>query len=119
MGEIKYFKAPVVSMGIFIISGLIIGGIAAVGFLADEIGQALFQTGRLTNFENQRQVCDALIASNRPDFCQKLLVAQTKTDLSGFNAPPAPPQGIAGALGEFKDIALIGVLGFLAIKLVK
>ena len=105
-------------LGLILIgSGLVISGILATGFLADEIGQALHQVGRLTNFRNQTEVITALIESNRADLAQKLLIAQTQVDLSAFNVQEG--QNILSGLGQTSNLALLAIAGFVAFKVLK
>jgi len=94
--------------------GLIVSGIAAAGYLADEIGQALQQTGQLRNFENQGEVAMALVDSGRADLAQKLLLAQTQTDLAAFNVQSGRVQ--VEQTGSITNLALAGVAAFVAFK---
>ena len=95
---------------------LIVGGIAASGFLVTAISWALTAAGQLTNFGTIADVADALNRSGRPDLASDLLVAQSQGNTEAFDIQEA-----AGGFFGRTDVDLLkwGIIGFVALKVTK
>lgn len=117
-------------MAIFTIAvvggALVIGGLLATGYLASQVGQVLFQEGRLQNFRDVDEVQDALLAANRPDLAQELMIAVAQGDTQSFGQGSQPPyttaqpldalSSIGGFLNEAKDLLPLALVGFIVYK---
>jgi len=89
-------------MVIFIASVLVIAGIAATGFLANEIGELLQAQGANQAFDTKDDVVQALLRIGRPDKAQQFLES-TGSGLNEF-------------LGNTTNLILVGGAALLLFK---
>lgn len=104
---------PLIILG----GAVVVAGIAATGFLAGQIGQALHAAGQNASFETTDEVSDALLRIGRPDLSAELLQAQAQANAAAFNVQG---QGSTGFFNQ-SDVELVklGAIALLALKVTK
>ena len=107
----------VVTGTVLIAGGLIVGGLAAAGWLAQQIGGALNSAGRQTQFNTVDEVSDSLRNIGRPDLAQELNLEVARGNTAAFNLQQTQIE--ASPVQQLVDLAPLAILGFLAVKLVK
>lgn len=106
---------PLLAIGV--VGSLVVGGVAASGYLADSIGNFFAAQGKQTHYDTVDDVSIALVNSGRPDLAMRL-----NTDIAYANQPSYSTQGggqglLGGLLGgDTSQLALLALLGYVIIK---
>jgi len=110
MGKIKNIEAVKICMVLPLLIGgaIVVGGIVASGFLADEIGQVLEAQGANQTFQTRDDVAQALLRIGRPDKAQELLET---TNPNAFSL-----EGASKFLGNTTNLALVAGAAVLILK---
>ena len=106
---------PLLAIGV--VGSLVVGGVAASGYLADSIANFFSAQGKQTQYNTVDEVSTALVNAGRPDMAMQL-----NTDVAWSNQPSystaGQNQGLLGGIlgGDPMQLALIGLAAYVIIK---
>ena len=96
---------------------LIVGGIAASGYLADAIANVLSEQGKQTQFNDVDDLADELVRTGRYDLAVQLQQNVAFANSAAFSTEPQD-NGILGGIlgGNTTQLALLALVGYMIIK---